>query len=210
MAEELGKIEKPEAEQFQGKRKLYVVPLIFSSEEAPSEYVERYNLYWEQVSQHITNLESKINRVSHVYHEVITQAGEEGIKLMEKLNPSSHQIAIDKCQCGAVLEATEDKELANEAMDWERFLLMGFMSQKVANQVSQFYMEALRKRYEYIARIVDETLKPGEVGMLIIREGHMVQFPQDIEVFSVVPPALDEIHRWQRNRQSTERKEESK
>jgi len=207
MAEELGKIEKPEAEQFQGKRKLYVVPLIFSSEEAPSEYVERYNLYWEQVSQHITNLESKINRVSHVYHEVITQAGEEGIKLMEKLNPSSHQIAIDKCQCGAVLEATEDKELANEAMDWERFLLMGFMSQKVANKVSQFYMEALRKRYEYIARIVDETLKPGEVGMLIIREGHMVQFPQDIEVFSVAPPALDEIHRWQRERLTTEKKE---
>jgi len=207
MAEELGKIEKPEAEQFQGKRKLYVVPLIFSSEEAPSEYVERYNLYWEQVSQHITNLESKINRVSHVYHEVITQAGEEGIKLMEKLNPSSHQITIDKCQCGAVLEATEDKELANEAMDWERFLLMGFMSQKVANKVSQFYMEALRKRYEYIARIVDETLKPGEVGMLIIREGHMVQFPQDIEVFSVAPPALDEIHRWQRERLTTEKKE---
>ena len=38
----------------------------------------------------------------------------------------------------------------------------------------------------------------------------MVQFPGDIEVFSVAPPALDEIHRWQRNRQTTEKKEESK
>ena len=210
MAEELGKIEKPEAEQFKGKKKLCIVPLIFSAEDAPAEYVEWFNLYWEQVSQHIANLESKINKVSHVYHEVITQAGEEGITLMEKLNPSSHQIAVDKCQCGAVLEATEDKELANEAMDWERFLLMGFMSQKVAKMVSELYFEALRKRYEHIAQTINETLKPGEVGMLIIREGHMVQFPPDIEVFSVAPPALDEIYRWQRNRQTTEKKEESK
>ena len=28
----------------------------------------------------------------------------------------------------------------------------------------------------------------------------MVQFPVDIEVFSVAPPALDEIHRWLRDR----------
>jgi len=210
MAEELGKIEKPEAEQFKGKRKLYVVPLLFSAEDAPQEYVEQFNLYWEQVSRHIANLESKISKVSHVYHEAITLAGEEGMKLVEKLNPASHQIAKGKCQGGAVFEAVEDKELADEAMDWERFLLMGFISHKVAKMVSEFYFEALRKRYEHIAQIINETLKPGEVGMLIIREGHMVQFPPDIEVFSVAPPALDEIHRWQRNRQTTEKKEESK
>lgn len=209
MAEELGKIEKPEAGQFEGKRKLYLVPLVFSAEDAPPEYVERFKLYWEQVSQHIANLETKISKVSHVYHESITQAGEDGLKLMEKLNPASHQIARDKCQRGAVFEATEDKELADEAMDWERFLLMGFISQKVANMVSEFYFEALRKRHEHIGNIINETLKPGKVGMLIIREGHRVQFPRDIEVFSVSPPALDEIHRWQRDRQSTERKGES-
>lgn len=210
MAEELGKIEKPEAEQFEGRRKLYLVPLVFSAEDAPPEYMERFNLYWEQVNQHIANLEAKISKVSHVYHEAITLAGEEGIKLMEKLNPASHQIAKDKCQGGAVFEALEDKELADEAMDWERFILMGFISRKVAKMVSEFYFEALRKRCEHIAQIINETLKPGEVGMLIIREGHMVQFPLDIEVFSVAPPALDEIHRWQRDRQTTERKEESK
>ncbi|MCK4581439.1 MAG: hypothetical protein KAU10_08800, partial [Dehalococcoidia bacterium] len=29
--------------------------------------------------------------------------------------------------------------------------------------------------------------------------GHRLQFPGDIEVFSVFPPALDEIHRWVRD-----------
>lgn len=210
MTDELGKIEKPQAEQFRGKRKLYVVPLLFSSENAPQEYLEKFNRYWEQVSQHIANLESKINKVSHVYHEAITLAGEEGIKLMEKLNPVSCRLAQDKCQQGAVLEAAEDIELANEAMDWERFLIIGFISQKVAQQVYEFYLEALRKRYEHIARIIDETLKPDEVGILMIREGHMVQFPSDIQVFSVSPPALDEIHRWQRDRLSTEKKEKNR
>ena len=28
----------------------------------------------------------------------------------------------------------------------------------------------------------------------------MVQFAKDIEVFSVAPPALDDIHRWLRDR----------
>ena len=38
-----------------------------------------------------------------------------------------------------------------------------------------------------------------EAGLLFIREEHSVQFPSDIEVFSIFPPALDEIHRWYRD-----------
>jgi len=210
MAEQLGKMEKPEAERFTGKRKLYLIPLIFAGEKAPPEYVAKFKLYWEQVSEQVVNLESKIGKVSHVYHESIIVAGEDGLKAIEKLNPSSGRIAKEKCQSGAVLEATEDKELADESLDWERFLLMGFISQKVAKTVSEFYVEASRKRYEHVARRIDETLKANEVGILFIQEGHLVQFPQDIEVFSVAPPALDEIHRWQRERFATETKEEPK
>ena len=209
MTEQLGKIEKPEAEHFIGKRKLYLVPLIFSGEGAPPEYAEKFNLYWEQVSQHVANLELKIGKVSHIYHESITLAGEDGLKVIEKLNPSCCQIVKDKCQSGAVLEATEDKELSEESIDWERHFLMGFISQKVAQMVSEFYVTASRKRYKHIAQRIDETIKANEVGLLFIREGHMVQFPQDIEVFSVAPPALDEIHRWHRDRSSPEKKDES-
>jgi hypothetical protein len=36
----------------------------------------------------------------------------------------------------------------------------------------------------------------------------MVQFPEDVEVFSVAPPALDEIHRWQREQMSGGKKDE--
>jgi len=204
MAEQLGRVEKPEAERFAGRRKLFLVPLIFSGEKAPPEYVAKFNLYWEQVNEHIANLESKIGKVSHVYHESISAPGEEGLKATEKLNSSSGRLAREKCRGGAVLEATEDNEVVEESLDWERFLLMGFISQKVANMVSEFYIEALKKRYEHIARRIDEMLKDNEVGVLFIREGHMVQFPKDIEVFSVAPPALDEIHRWRREQLAKE------
>ena len=209
MAEELGKMERPEAGQFREKRKLCLIPLLFSWEGAPAEYVEKFDRYWEQVREHVANLESTIGKVNRVYHESITMAGEDGLKVLERLNPSGCQIARDKCQSGAELEAAEDTELAEESMDWERHLLMGFMSQKVARLVSDFFVEASRRRYEYIARRVDETLKDSEVAMFFIREGHMVQFPPDIEVFSVAPPVLDEIHRWLRDRPSADEEGES-
>jgi hypothetical protein len=208
MAEELGKIEKPEAGQFRNKRSLYLVPLLYSWQDAPAEYTEKYNLYWQQVKEHVANLESKIGKVNRIYHESVTIAGEEGLKILEKLNPASSQVAQEKCHCGAQFEMIEDKELVEESMDWERHLLMGFLSEKVANIVSQFFSEALRKRYEHIAKRINETLKENEVALLIIREEHMVQFPSDIEVFIVAPPVLDEIHRWLRDRR-TEKKDEA-
>ena len=111
MAEQLGKVEKPEAERFTSQRKLYIIPLVFSGKESPPEYVEKFNLYWEQVNKQIANLESKIGKVSHVFHEAIATAGEDGISAVKKLNPPGCQIARDRCQSGASFEAPEDKEL---------------------------------------------------------------------------------------------------
>ncbi len=200
MSEPLGKIEKPEAEQFHGKRKLLLITLVYPEEDAPLEYVEKLNRYWEQINQHIANLEAKIGKVNYVYHESVFQAAEAGIANLEKLNPDSYLFVKNKCEGGAVLQATEDIELIAETMDWERFIMTGFMSQKVASRVTESYFQAVKKRYEHIKQVIDQTLKASEVGMLLIREGHQVQFPTDVEVFLVAPPALDEIRRWQRNR----------
>jgi len=207
MAQELGKINKPEADSFKQGRRLLLVPLIYLYNDAPSEYTEKYELYWKQVAEHIVNLEAKIGTVSRVYHESISLGGDDGLKIMEGLNQKSCQIAKQKCQDGANLEVIEDKELAEETIDWERCLFIGFLSDKVARKVSELYVEASRKRYEHITKRIDDTLKANEVAILFIREGHLVQFPEDIEVFSVSPPTLDEIRRWLRDRTSAKEKE---
>jgi len=199
MPEQLGKIERLEAERFKQGKKLYVVPLVYSTEEAPDEYKEKCGRYWQQVVEQLTNLSSKIGRVNRVYHESIFQSGEDGMKALERLDPSGYQIAKTQCDNGAVFETVEDQELFEEVMDWQRCLMLGFMSDKVAAKVSESYVEAAKKRNQFMANRISETLKDDEAGLLFIREGHSVQFPNDVEVFSIFPPALDEIHRWLRD-----------
>jgi len=201
MAEELGKIEKPEAEQYRGKKKIYLVPLLFSWQDNPPDYTEKYDLYWQQVREHVANLESRVGAVKAIFHESLTSGGEEGLKVLEKLNPSSYQLVREKCLMGARLESVEDRDLIEEAMDWERHLMVGFISEKVARTVSQLFAEASKRRFEYIAQRIKETLKEDDVAMLVIRESHTIQFPTDVEVFLVAPPALDDIRRWLRDRQ---------
>ena len=199
MAEELGKIEKLEIELF-GLRKLYVVPLLFSGADAPPDYKEKLERYWREVNEQIANQEAKVGKIKRIYHESMSIGGEEGLKIIAEINTLSYLIAKDKFDCGAVFEATELAELADECMDWERCLLIGLFSQKAIKTVAELYQQSSLKRFEYIGRRIDETLQKGEAAILFIREGHMVQFAKDIEVFSVAPPGLDDIHRWLRDR----------
>jgi hypothetical protein len=199
MSEPLGKIERLEAERFKQGKKLYLVPLVYSGGEAPDEYKEKCGRYWQEVAEHLANLASKIGEVDRIYHESIFQSGEDGMRVMEKLNPGSYQIAKTECGSGAVFEAVEEKELLEEVMDWQRCLMLGFMSDKVASKLSEFYVDATRKRNEFMTKKISETLKDDEAGLLFIREEHLLQFPSDVEVFSIFPPALDEIHRWYRD-----------
>ena len=202
MSEELGKIEKPEAEGFKKGRKLYFVPLFYVGRDAPAEYLEKLDKYWHQVEQHINNLEAKLGQVSRIFHELIPASGEDGVNTVKDLNEKCYEIVKSRLDKGVPLEATEDSELLTEFMDWGRCLGIGLQNQKVFTRVYESYVEVSKKRNEFIAKHIDETLKADETGILFMREGHQVQFPSDIEVFYVSPPALDEINRWFRDQEA--------
>lgn len=201
MSEELGKIEKPPVESFKTGRRLYFVPFVPSPKDAQTEYLEKCNKYWEQVENQMGDLELKLGKVNKIYHEFISVGGEEGVKAVEELNDKSCQIIKGRLEKGAQLEPTEERELLTEFMDWTRCLSIGLQNQKVFTKIYESYKEATKKRNEHIARQIDETLKPDEIGILFMREGHQVQFSTDIEVFYIAPPALDEIKRWLRERE---------
>jgi len=202
MSEELGKIEKPSAEEFKKGRKLYFVPLIYFGEGFPDEYLEKYNRYWEQVENQVAELESKLGKVNKVYHEFIPMGGEDGSKAIEEFNDKSYQITKASLDKGAQLEAVEDSDLLTEFMDWNRCMVIGLQNQKVFTKVYESYTEASQNRNVHIAGQLDETLKEDEIGIIFMREGHRVQFPQDIQVFYIAPPALDEIKRWVRDQET--------
>jgi hypothetical protein len=208
MSEELGKIEKPLADEFKVGRKLYFVPLIYLREETEAEYQEKCIEYWEQLENQIGELELKLGKVSKIYHEFISAGGEDGVKAAEELNNKSCQIIRNRLEKGAQLEPTEDGELLTELMDWTRCLAIGLQNQKVFSMIYEHYVETSKKRNEHIAKQIDETLKADEIGILLMREEHQIQFPSDIQVFYVAPPALDEIKRWLRDRQAKEQEGE--
>ena len=201
MAKKLGKIEKPPVEKYGKGRRLLFVPLLFSPLEPEDNFVKRARKYWDEVEAHVTNLELKLGSVSTVFHELVPVGGEEGSKVIEELNSASYQIVRARLDKGAEVQPIEDIELLTEFMDWSRCLSIGLQNPKVLTRIYESYSEVRSKRNDDMAKKIDETLKEEDIGILLMREGHQVQFPQDIEVFYIAPPGLDEIKRWIRTRE---------
>lgn len=202
MTEELGKIEKPPVEEYRAGRKLLFVPLIFTPKEPQADFLELVNNYWSQVEAQVSKLETMLSEVNKVYHELIPVGGKEGMKAIKELNSRSYQIANARLKKGAKLQPIEDSELLTEFMDWSKCLAVGLQNSKVFVRVYESYAEAQKRRNSHMAKQIDETLKNDEVAILLMREGHQVQFPSDIQVFYIVPPSLDEIKRWLRAREA--------
>ncbi len=197
MAEQLGRIERPSLEAYRGKRKLLLVPVLALPPDDAEDGIAIVGKYWEQVQTQVTSLELRVGWVKHVYHETLPEGGDEGLKILEASGEQgSYALAQTRCQAGAVLEAAEDAETLMETMDLQRCLMLPFASPRVAAQLQQWMADAVRRRNEHFTQRIDETLGEDEVGLLLVGERHHLQFPQDIEVFYVAPPALDEYRRW--------------
>jgi hypothetical protein len=189
-------IPKPEAGQYEGRRKLYLVPLFLISPGASDEGKEVFERFWTEVRDHIHNLERSLGNVSHVYHEAVYKSGDEGLKMAEEINPLGGSFINVLCQSTAAMEATEDLSLLEESSDWQRCISIGLASAKVMTLAVDGFRQATDARYEHVRVSIDQTLKEGESGVLFIREDHKVQFPPDVQVFYIAPPALNALKRW--------------
>lgn len=196
MTQEIGRINRPSAAQYQGKRKLMLVPLVNGPQTDDEEAVAIAAKYWDQVGVQLEALEASLGGLHHIYHENLAEGSEEGLKFLEMMGQPSHSLVQAKCQAGVSLEATESMDLLMEVMDLQRCLTLPLASPKVGNQLSEWFTECNRSRYEFISNQIDTTLGEDETGLLFINERHQVQFPGDVEVFYVAPPALDELRRW--------------
>ena len=204
MSEELGKIQKPPVENFTAGRKLYFVPLIFSDPQLPLDISLKYSAYWDQVESQIANLEEKLGPVKYLFHELVLDSGAETLKSLEQIHSGSLSLLSSRMQKGASFEALEEEDVLTELMDWSRCLSLGLQNQRVYTQIYQSYIAVNDKRNESIAKKIDETLKGNESCIVIMGEGHHVKFPENIQVFYIAPPALDEVKRWAREQQAKE------
>jgi hypothetical protein len=199
MTQDLGRVVRPSTEQYRGKRKLFLVPLLHAPQTDNEEGLAIVARYWDQVRVQTGALEANLGSLSHIYCESLVQGGNEGLSYLERADQNCYQLVKVKCQAGATLETTEDQDTFMEMLDLQRFMVLPLASQKVANRLQEWFSETDRARYGHIARRIDDTLQADETGMILIGERHQVQFPPDIEVFYVSPPALDEFRRWLQN-----------
>jgi len=159
VVEKLGKIDKPVAEEYRFGKKIFFIPLIFSTLELPAEYSEKCSRYWAQVDAQIANLEASLGPVVKIFHELVAEDGEKGLKALEQLKINSYDLINSRMQKGAVLTTTEDNDVLTELMDWSRCLSLGLQNQKVFSTIYASYTEANKKRYEAISQKIASALK---------------------------------------------------
>ncbi len=196
MTQELGRISRPEAAQYEGRRKLLLAPLVYGPPAEAGEGVNILQNYWDQMQQQVEALQGALGGLHHIYHESVWDGGDDGLEQLEQTDQRSHQFVKAKCEGGATLEATEDLPSLMESLDLQRCLMMPLASQTVPAKLQGWLSESARSRYQHIASRIDGTLGENEVGLLLVNERHQIQFPEDIEVFYVAPPALGDFRRW--------------
>ena len=202
MAEELTRITRPAAGNYQGKRKLLLAPLIHvpvPPEAMPPEGTEIMARYWEQVDVQARAVQNALGSVTHVYHENTPEGGADGLGYLEVSGQSSHALVKNLTDAGATLESAESMDIMAETLDLQRCLMQPLISPTVATRLQEWFADANRRRYDFIAETIDATLADDETGLLLINERHQVQFPADVEVIYIAPPALDEFRRWLQN-----------
>jgi hypothetical protein len=204
---EIGQIQKPSADDYIGKKKLYCVANIYAIHDAADEYKRLITKYWDEVAQQIEKVEAA-GKINKIFCELISQIDDEEMKFLEHMNDRIADIISKKKEEGGTLIPLEDKEILGPYTDWGNCLRVVF-TQDVFMKVLEFYNELSQKRLDKIMNIINSNLSEQEAGLLIMKDEDRakLQFPKDIEVFLITPPSYDDLMRWIRD-QYTKRKSE--
>jgi hypothetical protein len=206
---ELGQINKPDAESFAGKRKLYCVASIFSVEDAPDDYKGLVNKYWDEIIGQLEKIEAA-GKVRKIFCEIILDGGEESLTILAKINDRVPALIKKKQEEGVELVPLESTDLLGPYTDWSNCLRVVY-TKEVFTKVFEFYNESSEKRLRHILKVIEDNLAEAEAGLLILKDEDRVklQFPKDIEVFLITPPSYDDIMRWFREKMTRKRENES-
>ncbi len=204
---ELGQIQRPTVDEFGGKRKLYCVANIYPIEDAPDDYKELVNKYWDEVVLQIEKLENA-GKAGKIFCELISEKSDEAVGLLNKINQRIYRIIKQRLDEGDTLIPLESNEIFGPYTDWGNCLRVVF-TKEVFTKVLEFFMESSEKRAAHMVKLIDDNLAAAEAGLLIMKDEDRarLQFPKDIEVFLITPPSYDDIVRWLRNNLSNKPKE---
>lgn len=162
-------------------RMLIYVPRMYDREEfrrltgiAPQDFDQKEKEFWEYVEEKLTLL----GRIQRIYLEGLVSGGKEGLKTLNPEN-RNHVIIRKLVENGAVLHSTEDPIMVAESESW-----LDMMMKQPSSEIYDFYKESIKERDNYIANIINQTLKEDEIGVLFIESTHRVELP-DVKIIKM-------------------------
>ena len=194
MSEEIGKISKPQADNVQLKRKLYLVQNIQNYFPGNKDFENSLLEYWNSISDQLDNLEKTAGTINYIYIEGMYQEYDVASKLLNENNKWCLNTIDSRIKSGSNYKKIEDENNYKELIDWTRIAQLGFVSENAKEVTEKNYTNIITERSKIIH---DELngLNEGEAALFIISSGSH-KFPDDMEIFNVIPPSLDKMNRW--------------
>tara|TARA_B100000941_G_scaffold288494_1_gene265501 strand:+ start:110 stop:790 length:681 start_codon:yes stop_codon:yes gene_type:complete len=194
MSEELGKISKPQADNVQLKRKLYLVQNIQNYFPGNKDFENLLKEYWDSISDQLDNLEKTAGNINYIYIEGMYQEYDEASKLLSDNNKWCLSTIESRIKSGSNYKQIENENNYKELIDWTRIAQLGFVSENAKEVTEENYKNIINERSTIIHDKLN-GLKQGEAALFIISSGSH-KFPEDMEIFNVIPPSLDKMNRW--------------
>lgn len=158
--------------------------------------LELVNNFWTEIERATENLAVPYERV-RLYQDGMPVCGREAeiVANLAKAGSRNHQLLLKLQQKGAVLMGTESAELLVEEYQLVKQIFAEEMSRGSAQQARQgktLQDSLLKRRDQFIARRISDTLLAGETGLLFVGMLHSVEpwLDKDIEALRPVRPAL--------------------
>jgi len=159
-------------------------------EERWAKHKETVAKFWENLTHYFDSLDATNFKI---YQDGLLADGELGRRIIEEgaaRGSSNHQIILDLMEKGAEIVKTEDTSLLKEEY---KYITQLVQSKSVVKKIIAYAKYRLRKgrlmkeRDKFVAKMIDETLMEGEVGVLFMGSHHNVPpyLPEDIVVEQV-------------------------
>ena len=194
MSEELGKISKPQAENVQLKKKLYLVQNIQNYFPGNKDFEILLSEYWDSISDQLDNLEKTAGNINFIYIEGMYQEYDVASKLLNDNNKWCLSTIESRVKSGSSYKKIEDENNYKQLIDWTRIAQLGFVSENAKEVTEENYKKIITERSTIIHDELNR-IKEGEAALFIISSGSH-KFPEDMEIFNVIPPSLDKMNRW--------------
>jgi hypothetical protein len=180
-------------------RKLILIPIIHTSvdlgslsESVKAHYLKRFGpSVWNQREEIVTKLwndiQAKINVLDidykkvRIYQDGLPECGFEQEIVLElaKAGSSNHQLVLSLIDKGATLMGTEDPQLLIQEYQMQQHAKDEFyLHQHQIDETTRL----LEARDLFIVKKIDETLQPGETGLLFLGASHRLDMLNSIDI----------------------------